>query len=126
MVIGVTSDEFVRKEGKVPDLNYEERVRDLKTYLDGEFPDRKYAIAELHDNFGPGIESPQVEAIVVSPETVAKVPIANKLRAERGYRPLDVVVVDWVVAEDGKTISSTRIRRAEIDSEGRPLKGENS
>jgi pantetheine-phosphate adenylyltransferase len=125
VVIGVTSDEFVRKEGKVPDLNYAERVRELKTYLDREFPGRRYVIAELHDNFGPGIASPEVEAIVVSPETVAKVPIANKLRAEKGYSPLEVVVVDWVVAEDGKSISSTRIRRAEIDREGRVLKGEN-
>ena len=125
VVIGVTSDEFVRRGGKVPDLNYEERVRELKTYLGESFPGRKYIIAELHDNFGPGIASPQVEAIVVSPETAKNVPIANKLRAERGYGPLDVVVVGWVVAEDGKPISSTRIRSEEIDREGRVLKGEN-
>jgi pantetheine-phosphate adenylyltransferase len=123
VVIGVTSDEFVRRQGKVPDLPYEERVRELTAYLDREFPGRLYVIAELHDNFGPGIASPEVEAIVVSPETAAKVPIANRLRAEKGYRPLDVVVADWVLAKDGEKISSTRIRRGEIDREGGLLRG---
>jgi pantetheine-phosphate adenylyltransferase len=121
VVIGVTSDEFARREGKSPDLSYEERVTDLRAFLDREFLGRRYIIAELHDIFGPGIASPEVEAIVVSPETVAKVPIANRLRAEKGYRPLEVVVADWVVAKDGTRISSTRIRRGEIDREGRPL-----
>jgi cytidyltransferase-like protein len=119
VVIGVTSDEFVRREGKVPDLSYQERVRELTAFLNGEFPGRRFIISELHDNFGPGIASPEVEAIVVSPETAAKVPIANSLRAEKGFRPLDVVVADWVLAKDGKKISSTRIRRREIDREGR-------
>ena len=123
VVIGVTSDEFVRREGKVPDLSYEERVRELRGFLDREFPGRRYVIAELHDNFGPGIASPEVEAIVVSPETAAKVPIANRLRAERGYGPLDVVVADWVLAKDGDKISSTRIRRGEIDREGGLVSG---
>ncbi len=123
VVIGVTSDEFAQKEGKTPSSSYGERVRLLEEYLQREFPGRKYVIAKLYDNFGPGIASPEVEAIVVSPETAAKIPIANRLRAERGYKPLDVVVIDWVLAKDGKTISSTRIRRGEIDREGDLLKG---
>ena len=60
-----------------------------------------------------------MEALVASPETGKRVELANKLRAERGFPPLELVVVDWVVAEDGKPISSTRIRKGEIDEEGR-------
>jgi len=119
VVIGVTSDEFVLKLGKQPDYNYEERVRQLEGYLDKNFPGRKFVIAKLNDYFGPGIASPEVEAMVVSPETAARVPLANKLRAEKGYPPLQVVTIEKVLAEDGQPISSTRIRKGEVDTEGR-------
>ena len=119
VVIGVTSDAFAAKEGKFPDESFNQRVRALEEHIHSRYPGRKYLIAKLDDYFGPGIASPEVEAIVVTKETAARVPIANELRAKRGYRPLDVVVVDYVLAEDSKPISSTRIRKGEIDSEGR-------
>jgi pantetheine-phosphate adenylyltransferase len=122
VVIGVTSDSFARKEGKIPDQSYDERVRDLESLIRSNFPGRKYLIAKLEDNFGPGIASPEVEAIVVSKETAAKVPLANSLRAAKGYSPLEVVVVDYVLADDMKPISSTRIRKGEIDRDGKLLK----
>jgi pantetheine-phosphate adenylyltransferase len=126
VVIGVTSDEFVAREGKKPDFNYETRVRELQDHLKRSFPGRKYVIAKLYDNFGPGIASEDVQAIVVSPETVGKVPIANRLRAERGFKPLDVILIDWVLADDGRSISSNRIRKGEIDEQGRLLSGNRS
>jgi pantetheine-phosphate adenylyltransferase len=122
VIIGVASDELAEREGKHPDQNYEERVRKLRLYLARTFPGRKFVIAKLDDYFGPGIASPEVRAIVASPETVAKVPIANELRSAKGFPPLAVVVVDYVLAEDGKRISSTRIRNGEIDTDGGVLK----
>jgi len=119
VVIGVTSDAFARREGKHPDQDYGGRVRALKTFIRREFPGRKYIIAELDDYFGPGIASPEVQAIVVSRETAKRVHIANDLRREKGYPPLETVVVDFVLAADSKPISSTRIRKGEIDAEGK-------
>jgi pantetheine-phosphate adenylyltransferase len=119
VVIGVTSDAFARKEGKSPDQTYAERLRALRAFLRDNFPGRKYVIAKLDDFFGPGIAAPDVEAIVVSRETAKRVGIANALRKEKGYPPLETVVVDFVLAEDSKPISSTRIRKREIDTEGR-------
>ncbi|MBI2648279.1 MAG: pantetheine-phosphate adenylyltransferase [Thaumarchaeota archaeon] len=119
VVIGVTSDEFVREQGKRPDHTYEERASQLVDYLDKNFPGRKYVIARLYDFFGPGIASPDVQAIVVSPETVARVPLANRLRAEKGYPSLEMVTIEKVLAEDGQPVSSTRIRSGEIDTEGK-------
>jgi pantetheine-phosphate adenylyltransferase len=118
VVIGVTSDAFALKEGKRPDQIYKERVRALESLIHQRFPGRKYLIAKLEDNFGPGIASPEVQAIVVSVETAKKVPIANAARAAKGFPPLEVVTVDYVLAEDGRPISSTRIRSGEIDFEG--------
>jgi pantetheine-phosphate adenylyltransferase len=120
VVIGVTSDAFALKQGKNPDQSYDERLQTLEAFLHRAFPGRKYIIAKLDDYFGPGIASPEVKAIVVSRETAKRVHIANALRKEKGYPPLETVVVDFVLAEDSKPISSTRIRKGEIDAEGRP------
>ena len=120
VVIGVTSDAFARKEGKNPDQSYQERVRALEAFINKAFPGRKYIIAKLDDYFGPGIASPDVQAIVVSRETAKRVRIANAIREEKGYPPLETVVVDFIMAGDSKPISSTRIRKGEIDTEGNP------
>ena len=119
VVIGVTSDEFARKEGKRPDQNYEKRINALEALIKNRFPGRDYLIAKLDDYFGPGIASPEIQAIVVSAETAMRVPIANALREAKGFPPLQVVVVDLVMADDSKPISSTRIRRGEIDPQGK-------
>jgi pantetheine-phosphate adenylyltransferase len=122
VVIGVTSDAFARKEGKSPDQPYRERLRALEDLIHERFFGRKYVIVKLDDYFGPGIASPEVEAIVVTKETASRVSIANALREAKGYPPLDVVVVEYILADDSKLISSTRIRKGEIDKEGRILK----
>lgn len=126
VVIGVTSDAFASREGKSPDQSYLERVATLERFIRSKFPRRRYVIAKLDEYFGPGIASPEVEAIVVTRETAARVPIANALRATRGYPPLKVEVIDYVLAGDDKPISSTRIRNGEIDTEGRLLKPSHS
>ncbi|HEV2139521.1 MAG TPA: pantetheine-phosphate adenylyltransferase [Nitrososphaerales archaeon] len=122
VVIGVTSDEFARREGKNPDQSYAERVEKLEDLIHTRFPGRRYKIAKLDEYYGPGIASPEVEAIVVSKETAARVPLANDLRRAKGFPPLEVVVVDYVLADDSKPISSTRIRNGEIDIQGKLLK----
>ena len=121
VVIGVTSDAFASREGKSPDQTYAERADVLERFLRSGFPGRKYVIARLDDYFGPGISAPEVGAIVVTRETASRVPIANELRSAKGFPPLEVETVDFVLADDGKPISSTRIRKGEIDPEGRIL-----
>jgi len=123
VVIGLTSDEFARKEGKVTNRPYGRREAELEAFIEKSFPGRRYAIAKLDDFFGPGIASRDVQALVASPETGKRVGLANALRAERGFPPLELVIIDWVEAEDGRPISSTRIRKGEIDEEGRLIGG---
>ena len=123
VVIGLTSDEFARKEGKVTKRPYKQREAELDAFIRERFPGRRYSIAKLDDYFGPGIANREVEALVASPETGKRVGLANALRAKRGFPPLELVVVDWVAAEDGRPISSTRIRKGEIDEEGKLVGG---
>ena len=122
VVIGLTSDDFALKEGKTPDQSYSERRAALEAFIHRRYPGRKYLIAKLDDYFGPGIASPEVQAIVVSRETAKRVSIANELREAKGFLPLEVVVVDYVLADDSRPISSSRIRSGELDVEGRIVK----
>ncbi|MGA2199486.1 MAG: pantetheine-phosphate adenylyltransferase [Nitrososphaerales archaeon] len=119
VIIGLTSDEFVARVGKKTEQNYDAREAELRRYVEKNFPGRRYLIAKLYDYFGPGIVDGDVEALVASPETSSRLELANRLRAEKGFPPLALVTIGWVSAEDGRPISSTRIRRGEVDTEGR-------
>jgi cytidyltransferase-like protein len=119
--IGLTSDEFAAKEGKKIEQPFEERKLNLENYLKMEFPNRSYQISKLVDQFGPAIYSDRIDAIAVSTETLPAVAKANTRRKELGLLDLKVEVVPMTHAEDGKKISSTRIRAGEIDLDGKLL-----
>jgi pantetheine-phosphate adenylyltransferase len=119
VIIGLTSDEFVAKAGKKTLHAYDQREASLRRFIEKTFPGRRYVVAKLYDYFGPGIVDGGVEALVASPETSSRLEIANRLRAAKGLAPMALVTIDWVPAEDGRPISSTRIRKGEVDTEGR-------
>ena len=119
VLIGVSSDTLARSLGKEPGNSFVERATKVIEYLESRYPNRRYALYKLMDPYGPLVEDPGIDALVVSPETKKRGLEANKLRIKKGFREVRIVVVDWVLAEDGKPISSTRIKRGEIDEEGR-------
>ena len=59
-----------------------------------------------------------MDALLVSEETSTKGDILNNLRQKRNLPLVDVVIVPMVLAEDGSRISTTRIKKSEIDPEG--------
>ncbi len=121
VIIGVTSDKFAAERGKKIVNNYSARTSGLSKLLDSMFKDQKYQLKELNEDFGPALYTSNVEALIASKETGHKGTLLNKLRAEKGLKPVDIVTVDLVLAKDGKRISSTRIRSGEIDPEGNLL-----
>lgn len=76
----------------------------------------------LEDPFGPAIEDPEAEAIVVSPETKCRAKEINEKRQKNNLPPLQIVEIPFVLAEDNKPISSIRIRYGEIDEHGKLIK----
>ena len=78
VVIGLTSDEFARRQGKAPGRPYGQREEELVAYIKERFPGRRYQIAKLDDFFGPGIASKDVEALVASPETGKRVELRER------------------------------------------------
>ncbi|MBC7218532.1 MAG: phosphopantetheine adenylyltransferase [Hadesarchaea archaeon] len=75
----------------------------------------------LSDPYGTAVSDRNINAIVVSPETKVRAEEINRIRISKGLHPLEIVVVPFVLAEDGKPISSIRIRYGEIDIHGKKL-----
>jgi pantetheine-phosphate adenylyltransferase len=113
VLIGVTSDEFGGQKGEIEPCNI--RMSNLNALLEGH---SNYVLARLEEHYGPTVEDESIEAIVVSPETEPTAREINQIRENKGMKPLDIVKIGMVLAEDGKPISSTRIRKGEINPDG--------
>ena len=111
--IGVTSDAFGGLKGDIDSC--EERMRNLKLF----FADKTdFTIVPLEDPYGTTIYEDDFEAIVVSEETEPTAVEINNIRISKGMKPLDIIVVSFVLAYDGTPISSTRIRSGKINQKG--------
>jgi len=117
----VVTDRFAQTLGKNAVNPYSVRAQRLEAYLNKIYPEREFLVVPLDDYFGPEVYTEDVEAVVVSPETAGRIDYANRVRAARGLKPLKALVVDMILADDDARISSSRIRRGEIDEEGHIL-----
>ena len=118
VIIGLSSDELATKKGKNLVNDYSKRFSLLKSVIEKSFPNSAYEVSKLENDFGPAVIEGSVKALVVSEETSNKGLLLNELRAERNLPPVKIVVVPMVLAKDGKSISTTRIKNSEIDGSG--------
>ena len=118
VIIGLSSDQLATKKGKNLVNDYSKRLSLLKSVIEKNFPNSSYEISKLENDFGPAVIEGSVKALVVSAETSNKGLLLNELRTERNLPSVKIVVVPMVLAEDGKSISTTRIKNSEIDGSG--------
>lgn len=118
--IGLVSDSMAIETKKREVNNFKERQKALEDFTKTEFG-KNPEIFEINDIFGPTIEK-EFDYIIVSPETDANAEIINEKRKEIGKFPIEIIKIDYVLAEDGKPISSTRIINKEIDKQGKLIK----
>ena len=118
VIIGLTSDEMAAKKGKKLQNNYQKRMETLEKTIEKNFPGSLFDISKLDNDFGPAVLEKNVQALVVSDETSNQGKVLNDLRNQKNLPPVEVVVVPMVLAEDGQRISTTRIKKNEIDLEG--------
>lgn len=115
--IGVTSNEFGGRKGDIDSCK--ERMANLKSFFNDK---SNFSVTPLNDPYGTTVFDKEFDAIVVSEETKPTAIEINEIRKNKGMLPLDVIVVHFVLAEDGVPISSTRIRCGEINKKGNILK----
>ena len=118
VIIGLSSDQLATKKGKNLANDYSKRLSLLKSVIEKSFPNSAYEVSKLENDFGPAVIEGSVKALVVSAETSNKGLLLNELRTERNLPSVKIVVVPMVLAEDGKSISTTRIKNSEIDGSG--------
>jgi pantetheine-phosphate adenylyltransferase len=123
VLIALTIESMLKNKtcrDKIPD--YELRKIALQRFLDAAGYKGRYEIIPLDDPYGVAITLPEQQGIVTSEETVKAAEEINRIRLKRGLKSLKIFTVKLVAAEDGLPISSTRIRKSEIDSEGHSIK----
>jgi len=121
VIIGLTSDEFAQKKGKKLLNGYLQRYRTLEEIITKNFPNTKYEISKLENDFGPAVLEKDVEALVLSEETSFQGKELNRLRRHRNIPDVEIIIVPMILAKDGKRISTSRIRNSEIDVNGNIL-----
>jgi len=119
VLIGLSRNGFVRRLRKNHAVDpYPKRKRALISFLKKEGLLERGRIIPLDDPYGPTINNSTIDVLVVSRFTKKMADRINSIRRRRGLKPLSVVSIRMVLAEDFEPISSSRIRAGEIDREG--------
>jgi len=123
VLIGVTSDRFVATLHKKHQVRpFSSRIRDLNRFLKTRRWSSRARVTALHEPYGPASKRKKLQALIVSKGTLASGRRLNRLRRKNGLPPLELHVVNLLKSADGKPISTTRIRNAEIDLQGRTVR----
>ncbi|KAJ6220387.1 hypothetical protein RDWZM_006199 [Blomia tropicalis] len=120
LTIGVTDQNMIKNKVLWELIESpKERIDKLSSYLTDIDPFIEYKISSIQDPFGPAIVDPDLEAIVVSEETVRGGHKINEIRQTKNMSQLQVDVIPLLkdghrqheVEEDKVSSSSMRIRK---------------
>jgi cytidyltransferase-like protein len=120
LLIGLTTKVYVREKNKGKGVDsYQTRKNQLEKFLKKEKALEKVSISPINNVYIPKVwEYLPIEAIIISENTVSGAEKINFKRKEQGEYPLKIEVYPLVKGEDNEYISSSKIRRGNIDSEG--------
>jgi len=98
--------------------DYASRRQGIENYLKVNKFLRRSSIIPLDNIYGSAASDKTLEAIIVSQKTYPNALKINKLRKQKKLPLLKIIVTPFVLGDDGKVITSGRIRAGEIDREG--------
>ncbi len=108
IVIGVTSDAMLSKKKNAEKINkFENRKNGVIEFVNNIKPIITSQIVELNDPYGPTITNPDIEAIIVSSETIPGALKINEIRISKKMPALDILVTR---RGQSAVLSSTFIR----------------
>lgn len=122
LLIGLSSDRFVKSKPLFYAIqNYEQREKILINFFRQNNIRDRISIEPINDLYIPKTwEKLPIEAIMVSKITSKGAESINIKRVKNNKNPLEIIVLPLIKNTDDKIISSFRIRKGEIDENGKP------
>ncbi|CAL2030108.1 unnamed protein product [Caenorhabditis brenneri] len=127
IVVGVTDKDMILKKSLFEMIEpVEFRMKRVVDFVEDISGEAKCLTEPIIDPFGPSIRIKDLEAIVVSRETIKGADAVNKRRNEEGMSQLDVIIVELVEGTDEilneTKISSSSKRREDLGVLLRPAR----
>lgn len=121
IILGITSDSYIKSfKAKEGIESFAVRKKAVEEFLESFGFENRVEIISINSPYDPLLtKSFDPEVIFVTHQTKNTAEEINKKRKEKSLKALDIKVLPLKRADDGKLISSTRIRSGEINREGR-------
>ena len=114
VTIGIATEEIYKNKLFFQIIqSYSDRYKIVKKFVKD-----KVKIISFSEFTGGTDKIKDIDAIIVSRETYPNALKINELRKKNNLKPMMIVIIEDVLTEDGKLISSERIRAGEIDRNG--------
>lgn len=119
-LIGLTSDKYIANFKSTDIEDFDIRKEELVSFLNSIGTLERVEIAPIHQAYEPLLtDKYHPEAIAVTPQTEKTAHELNSERRKLDLPELKVEVIEMEKSDDGTEISSSRVRRGEINRDGR-------
>lgn len=117
--LGITTNSLIQKKFLFNSIeSYQRREKSVVEYLKTKGLLSRVKIIPIADIYGTAKTKTDIEALICSKATYKNALKVNKLRKKIGFAPLEIIVAPFIRGDDGKIITSERIRYGEIDRAG--------
>jgi pantetheine-phosphate adenylyltransferase len=117
LLIGVTNESLIREKELSSIIEpYETRIQSVRKFC--EQLNIPYEIVELTDSFGPTLGQRRVDQLIVTELTTQGGELLNQRREELGLTALPISVCPMLRDESGAILTSTRIRKGQVNRAG--------
>ena len=120
VLIGITTDELARRGKEIPKLiyDYDKRAEDVLSYLHSKgITEDRIHIKPLSRATQYADELPELEVIVLSPETYGRLLDINDIRRDKNLVELIAIAIPYYRNDSGKIVSSKLFRELELQLE---------
>ncbi len=117
--IGIATDDLLQKKFFKEQIeSFQHRKKTVEEFITSKRWEKRAIFFELKDVIGIANEDESLDSIFVTKDTVKNAREVNKVRKNIGFSQLKIISIPFINAQDKKKISSTRIRKGEIDRTG--------